>query len=579
MQMEMNPQSRFGDGMTDSPDPGKSNPWQLSRIGLFLALLVFFTCLPLLRNEFIFYDDPDYVLANTQVQSGLTRDSIAWAFCSEVGGNWHPLTWLSHMLDCQWFGLKPWGHHLTNLLLHTANTLLLFLVLARMTKAAGRSFFVAALFGLHPMHVESVAWVAERKDVLSTFFWMLTLLAYARYAQCQGSEAKSPAVDRAAGETRSPNPSSIFPLPSSFFYWLALLFFVLGLMAKPMLVTLPLVLLLLDYWPWQRLTSLDPRASTFRRLVLEKAPFFLCSCVACVITLRAQTALGGVRTMASFPVMVRVENALVAYVRYLGKLFWPAKLPFFYPHPGHWPLAMVLAAGLLLLGISIVVWMTRRNRPYLLVGWCWYVGTLVPVIGLVQVGYQSMANRYSYVPFIGIFLSLAWLAEALTRRWRYQLPLLATLAAAIILACIPTTRRQIGYWKNSEMLFQYASVVIDNNWVAYARLGQVFSKEGRTDEAISQYRQALKLNPDAADTHYNLANALYRKGLLGEAISEYQENLRLNPNDAGGHNNLGIALFRAGRRQEAIAHFQEALRLKPDYDEVRRNLTAAQGAK
>jgi tetratricopeptide (TPR) repeat protein len=599
IQMEMNSQSPYGDGTTEDTNSGKSNPGKVMRRGLFLALLVFFTCLPLLQSEFIFCDDPDYVVANPQVQPGLTRAGIAWAFGSTVGGNWHPLTWLSHMLDCQLFGLKSWGHHLTNLLLHAVNTLLLFLVLQRMTGlragaagveavadksappagAAGRSFFVAALFGLHPMHVESVAWVAERKDVLSTFFWMLTLLAYARYANKQGADPRNQLAGGMAGEIKIQIPSSNFHLPASLFYWLALLCFVCGLMSKPMLVTLPFVLLLLDYWPLQRLTTLDPRSSTFRQLVLEKAPFFLFSLAAGVVTFRAQTGFGAMRTMTSFPLTVRVENALVAYVRYLGKLFWPAKLPFFYPHPGHWPLATVLAAGLLLLGISIVAWMTRRNRPYLLVGWCWYVGTLVPVIGLVQVGYQSMANRYSYVPFIGMFLFFAWLAEALTRRWRYQLPILATLAAAIILACIPTTRRQIGYWKNSEVLLQYASVVIDNNWLAYARLGLVFSKEGRTDEAISQYRQALKLNPDDADTHYNLANALYRKGLLDEAISEYQENLRLNPGDAGGHNNLGIALFRAGRRQEAIAHFQEALRLKPDYDEVRRNLTAAQGAK
>jgi protein O-mannosyl-transferase len=555
--METQPKPVSGDGPAAGLNPGGLRPGQVGFMCLGLALLVFITYLPSLQSEFIFCDDPDYVSANPHVQPGLTRAGIVWAFGSDVGGNWHPLTWFSHMLDCQLFGLKSWGHHLTNLLLHAANTLLLFLVLRRMTGAAGRSFFVAALFGLHPMHVESVAWVAERKDVLSTFFGMLALLAYARYAE--KSKGQSP--------------------KSKVNYGLSLLAFACGLMSKPMLVTLPFMLLLLDYWPLQRLSTLNPRASTFGWLILEKAPFFLFSLVAGVITLRAQTAFGAMRTMTSFPLTVRVENALVAYVRYLGKLFWPTNLPFFYPHPGHWPLATVLGAALLLLGISIAVWMTRRDRPYLLAGWCWFVVTLVPVIGLVQVGYQSMANRYTYVPFIGLFFSLAWLAETMTRRWRYQLPILAVLAATIILACLPPARRQIGYWKNSEMLFQYASVVIDNNWLAYARLGLVFSKEGRTDEAISQYRQALRLNPDDADTHYNLANALYRKGLLDEAIGEYQENLRLNPNDAGGHNNLGIALFQAGRRLEAITHFQEALRLKPDDDEVRRNLAAAQGAK
>jgi protein O-mannosyl-transferase len=601
--METQPASFSGDGTVDVPNPGSWPLWKAAGLGLLLALLVLVACLPVLHNGFIFIDDPDYVLANPQVQSGLTWAGTVWAFKSNVGGNWHPLTWWSHMLDCQLFGLNSRGHHLTNLLLHTANTLLLFLVLLRMmglrlhpslrhggqvevstgsgamaekpalqAGAAGRSFFVAALFGLHPMHVESVAWVAERKDVLSTFFWMLALIAYTRYAQKQSRvQSRGPRADTAAPALDS--------RPWTLDYALALFFFVLGLMSKPMLVTLPLVLLLLDYWPLQRLTTLNPRSAVCRRLVLEKVPFLLLSLAVGIVTLRAQTASGAMRTMASYPLTVRVENAVVAYVRYLGKLFWPAKLPFFYPHPGHWPLAAVLGAAMLLLGLSMVIWMTRRDRPYLLVGWGWFIVTLVPVIGLVQVGNQSLANRYSYVPFIGLLLSLAWLAEAMTRRWRYQLPILAALAAAIILACIPVTRRQIGYWKNSEVLFQYASVIIDNNWLAHARLGLVLGKEGRLDEAIGQYQAALRMNPDDADTHYNLANALYRNGRLDEAIGQYQEDLRLNPEDASGHNNLGIIFFKQGRRQEAIGHFQAARRLKPDDAEIRNNLAAAQRGK
>jgi hypothetical protein len=534
-------------------------------IGLGLFLLVIFTFLPVLNNDFIFLDDQDYITANSHVRSGLTRENIEWAMGSIVVGNWHPLTCLSHMLDCQWFGLNPRGHHLTSMLLHAVNTVLVFLVLEGMTGAVWRSFFVAAMFGLHPLHVESVAWASERKDVLSTLFWLLTLLAYSHYVKWK---------ERGPNDAPAAGPGSTFPCSSgAIYYWLALFFFVLGLMSKPMLVTVPFVLLLLDYWPLNRFKIKGPM-----KLVVEKAPFFLFSVASCLVTIPAQKGAGGVRTMANFPLMGRVENALVSYCRYLGKLFWPANLPFFYPHPGHWPLTVVVAAGFLLLGLSVWAWMTRRDYPYLLVGWCWFVGTLVPVIGLVQVGFQSIANRYTYVPFIGIFLSLSWGVQALTRRWRHQFFVLFTLATAAILICIPLTRIQIGYWKDSEILFQYANVVIKNNWEAHARLGLVLSKEGRLDEAINQYREALRLKPDDADAHYDLANALYRKGLGDEAISQYREDLKLSPDDPEGHNNLGAVLFQKGNLNEAITQFQEALRLKPDYANAQKNLAAAMAA-
>ncbi len=542
--------------------PTISHREKIVLICLGLLLLVVFTFLPVLNNDFIFLDDPGYVTMNPHVQAGFTWESIKWALSTTYVGNWHPLTWLSHMLDYQWFGLNPRGHHLTGMLFHAINTMLVFLVLEGMTGAVGRSFFVAAMFGLHPLHVESVAWVSERKDVLSTLFWLLTLLAYGHYAKRKAGELHNlPAGD----------PGLILPRASGApYYWLALLFFALGLMSKPMLVTLPCVLLLLDFWPLNRFKTNGPI-----KLVMEKTPFFLLSAAICIVTLPAQAGAGGVRTMANFPFIGRVENALISYCRYLGKLFWPVNIPFFYPHPGHWPLTAVAAAALLLLGLSAMAWVTRHNHPYLLLGWCWFTGTLVPVIGLVQVGYQSIANRYTYVPYIGLFLALAWAAQAFTKHWRHQPLVLSIVTATAILVCIPVTRTQIGYWKNSEILFQYASVVIENNWEAHARLGLVLSKEGRLDEAINQYREALRLKPDDADAHYDLANTLYRKGLWDEAVDEYREDLKLSPNDFSGHSNLGAALFQKGRIDEAIAQFQEALRLNPDYAEARKNLAGA----
>jgi tetratricopeptide (TPR) repeat protein len=556
--------------------PTSSHQGKIILICLGLLLIVVFTFLPVRNNAFIFLDDPDYVTGNPHVQAGLTWENIKWAMSSTVGGNWHPLTWLSHMLDCQWFGLNPRGHHLTSLLFHAVNTILVFLVLEGMTGAVGRSFFVAAMFGLHPTHVESVAWVSERKDVLSTLFWMLTLWAYARYAQGRPRvESREPGAGGGslALVPHPPGAAKRSEDGSTFDYYLALLFFALGLMSKPMLVTLPFVLLLLDFWPLNRFPINGPM-----KLVTEKAPFFLFSAAICIVTIPAQKAAAGVRTMADFPLMIRLENAPISYCRYLGKLFWPANLPFFYPYPDHWPPLAVLGATLLWLGIFICVWMMRRNQPCWLVGWCWFVGTLVPVIGLVQVGNQSLANRYTYVPFIGIFLALAWGVPALTKHWRHQVFVLFTLATAAILICIPVTRLQIGYWKNSEILFQYASTIIDNNWEAHARLGLVFSKEGRLDEAISQYREALRLKPNDADAHYDLANALYRKRLWDEAIGQYREDLKLSPDDPEGHNNLGVVLFQKGNLNEAITQFQEALRLKPDYANAQKNLATAMAA-
>jgi tetratricopeptide (TPR) repeat protein len=412
------------------------------------------------------------------------------------------------------------------------------------------------MFGLHPMHVESVAWVSERKDVLSTFFGLLALIFYARFAQQKEASSKQQGA-----------PVSLIPSP---YFW-SLFFFALSLLSKPMLVTFPCVLLLLDYWPLRRF-----KTQGRLKLLVEKIPFFLCSTAICVVTVLAQKRMGGMRTTASFPLSARVENALVAYCRYLGKLFWPINLPFFYPHPGHWPPLTVAGAAALLLGLFYWAWRMRHNHPYVLVGWCWFVGTLVPVIGLVQVGFQSIANRYSYVPFIGIFLLLAWGLPTLIQHWRHHFFISFILTAAAISICLPLTRRQIGYWKDSEILYRYASAIIDNNWEAHARLGLVLSKQGRMDEAIDEYRLALTVKPDDTDARYDLANVLCRKGMWDEAVGQYQEELKLNPDDFSGHNNLGVALLRRQRPDEAIAQFREALRLNPNDMDAQKNLLAAE---
>ena len=447
-------------------------------IGLFLLVLCTFW--PSLGNGFVNYDDDLYVAANGHVQSGLSWAGARWAFCTPVAANWHPATILSHMLDCQLFGLKPWGHHLTSVWLHAVNTVLVFLVFRRMTGALWRSLLVAALFGLHPLRVESVAWVAERKDVLSTFFFMLTLWAYVRYAQ--ESKVQSP--------------------KSKVAYVLALVFFACGLMSKPMLVTLPFVLLLLDYWPLGRnaecgMRNAEPGAGgkvqgrtwPWMKLVREKAPFFLLAAIASAVTLITQHRAKALATVENIRLIDRLANALVSYCRYLAKFLWPAKLAVFYPEPVKWPTATVLLAGLLLLGISIMAVALRHRHRYLPVGWLWSLGTLVPVIGLVQVGAQAMADRYTYVPLIGVALLLVWGMHELTSRWQFRAVLLSAAAAAGMILCVALTRRQIGHWRDTETLFRHALAVTDDNWVAHHNLGDALEKRGRLDEAIHMLRK------------------------------------------------------------------------------------------
>ncbi len=551
-------------------------------------------------HEFINYDDNAYITDNAQVQKGLTSKGIIWAFTTSHTGNWHPLTWISHMLDCELYGLNPKGHHLTNVLFHMANAILLFVVLRWMTGAIWRSGLVAALFALHPLHVESVAWAAERKDVLSTFFWMLTMVAYVHY------------VNRPGGKR----------------YLLVLITFSLGLMAKPMLVTLPFVLLLLDYWPLNRFNpravpgSVEDQPLGFRssgddkspilKAVMEKTPLFLMSLFSCVVTVMAQQEAGAISTLEIVPFKLRMANGLVSVVAYMGKMIWPQDLAVFYPHPvSDLQIWKPVVAGLFLLILSTVaLWVAQRCR-YVLVGWLWYLGTLVPVIGLVQVGEQAMADRYTYVPLIGLFIVVVWGFADLVKGWRSRRWVVSVSAAVMVLALMAGSWLQVTHWKNSVRLFKHALDATSNNYVAHYtlgnalalqgnltgsvshynkalqihpnfaeahnNLGNALALQGNLTGAISHYNKALQINPDHAEAHRNLAVGLDRQGRHQEAIQHYAEVLRISPHDAQSHNNLGVALAEQGRLKEAVAHFTEALRIDPNFKEAQRNLDLSLG--
>jgi tetratricopeptide (TPR) repeat protein len=554
---------------------------------LVVATLVVFWQLS--THDFIVLDDIAYVSENPNVQKGFTKKSFIWAFTTFRVANWHPLTWLSHILDCQLFGLRPGMHHLTNLLFHMANSLILYLVLVRMTSARGRSAFVAALFALHPLHVESVAWVAERKDVLSTFFWMLTMWAYAFYAV-------RPALRR---------------------YLLVLFCYALGLMAKPMLVTLPFVLLLMDYWPLGRLQvsrwgkrsdSADLKTSNFR-LILEKVPFFALTAGSSIVTFIAQQRGGAVASMDVIPLKMRMANGAVSYISYMGKALWPSNLGVFYPHPETSTVWQFVAAGLLLICLSAAFVMTSQKRPYLVVGWLWYLGTLVPVIGLIQVGTQAMADRYTYVPLIGLFILITWGVYDLVRRWHFQRIVLPLSAVFILLALMVCTWSQVRHWKNSRTLFIRTLNVTSNNWFVRYSLGVALYKEGKHEEAINHLLEALRIKTNYAPAHYTMGLALERQGKLEEAVSHFSEALwnktdyvdayyalgsvrlrqekideairafskalRINPAHAQVYYSLGIALERQGRIEEAMRHYSEALQIKPDFPDAHNNLAIA----
>ena len=549
----------------DSSGPGfiqmAANP---ACLGVMLAAVVFWLYSPALRFGFSRYDDLKYFEQNQHVRAGLGWDGMLWAFHSVVVSNWHPLTMLSFMLDATIAGTPdPSVPHFTNILLHAINSVLLFLLLQYLTGAKWRSLFVAGLFALHPLNVESVAWISERKNVLSTCFWLLTVFAYARFVQ----------------QSKVKNQVSGLRLPVSGYYWLALLLFALGLMSKPMLVTLPFVLLLLDDWPWGRwrMNSFRDWRMRLPGLAWEKSPFFILSGLSCAVTIMVQQQGPAMRFMDGLPPGERIENAFVSYLRYLGKTCWPVNLTIHYPHPGYWPPLATVAAATFILAASFVVIRSGKKYRYLGTGWFWFLGTLVPVIGVIQVGGQSMADRYAYVPLIGIFIVASWGAFQILQGLKFPGMAMFAIAGIILIAAAGQSRKQLNYWQNDETLFRHALAVTKNNVVARIMLGDYLAHADKLDEAIENYREALAIAPNdtfAANVRCTLGPVLDRAGHPAEAEKEFREALRIDPNFFLAHYDLGIHFVLLGRREEAIEQFTIARRLKPEMPEPRQKLQA-----
>ena len=581
--------------------PAKLTKNQLAAL-ICLALALVTTALywPISHHNFINFDDDDYITNNSHVQAGLTWAGVIWAFQTRAAANWHPLTWLSHMLDCQLYGLYPGGHHSTNLIFHVVNTLLLFLLLRQLTGALWRSAFVAALFAWHPLHVESVAWAAERKDVLSAFFWMLTLWAYARYAQSVTGSRRPGTGENPNAECRMPkqirNPNTETPdqrcsnsdfgfltSPVSRYYCLALLFFACGLMSKPMVVTLPFVLLLLDFWPLNRFSSFqfqissseEPSTESAFRLIFEKMPFFALTLAASVVTYFVQTSGRGLWSPGVLSFSSRVANALWAYERYISKTFWPVDLSILYPHPYHWPAGLAIGAALLLaLWSGLSIWRARQN-PYLPVGWFWFLGTLIPTIGLVQVGSQSMADRYMYIPSIGLFILVVWGINDFLN-WRPHWRRITAFAGSVALAgCLVGTEIQLSYWQNSIKVFRHAIEVTTDNFVAYTCLGMTLSDLGLKKEAMELCAEAVKISPNSQVAQYNFGMALLRNHRLDEALAHLDAAGRLAPHNSEIQYNLGMVLLLHGRPDVAASHFAAVLVERPDFAEAHYHLAQA----
>lgn len=556
------------------PKPVVKNWKELAAVFcLLLATVMVYS--PIRGQEFVNIDDDLYVTENRMVQKGITEEGVAWAFTAFYSFNWHPLTWLSHMLDCELYGLNAGMHKATNLILHLLNALLLFLVLKKMTRTTWQSLFVMAIFALHPLHVESVAWVSERKEALAAFFFFLALFAYARHVE-------KPELKR---------------------YLPVMLFFAMGLLSKPMIVTLPFILLLLDFWPLNRFR---PPLLSNLFLIYEKAPLFLMTLVSSVITFMAQHQGGAVLSMAVVPLELRISNAIVSYAAYILKMIVPLNLTVFYPYPETIPLWKSLGAALLLSGITLLALMKAKKYPYAVTGWLWYLGSLVPVIGILQVGSQAMADRYTYIPLIGLFILTAFLIPELLKKWRYQREAMGLVSVILLFSLGGCTWFQVKSWESSTTLFNHAIQSTERNAFAHVNLGVAYQNTERFDEAMLHYLKALEINPQAqkahlylgaifswrgdldkaffhlseaarlhpedAVAHADLGNLLTQKGEYRKALPHYQRALALSPGNANIHISAGLFYQYQGDLKQAAAHFKEALRLKPDDEEARRRL-------
>lgn len=534
-------------------------------ICLFLGVLVLIVFWQVKNHSFITYDDDEYVTQNTYVQKGLTSNAVRWAFSFNDVSYWHPLTWLSHMLDVQLYGMDAGRHHLTSVLFHLASCILLFLVFKRMTGAVWRSAFVAMLFAVHPINVESVVWVAERKSVLSTFFWMLTMYSYIRYVE----------------------------KPGTLRYLWILLFFILGLMAKPMLVTLPFVLLLLDFWPLGRMTvnmygtsgrqtpgggaSFAFQTRFPRQLIFEKLPLIALAAISVFWSSLSVQRLGIVLSAESKPIGLRMANAVVSYVKYLGKVFWPLDLTFIYPYPRALPTLQIIGSVFILICLTIGVLIKSRKAPFLGMGWFWYIGTLIPVIGLVQAGFwPAMADRFAYIPAIGLFVIVAWGISRLSKNWYYKKTLLSVAVILTLILQMAATWIQVGFWRNSTVLFEHALEVTEDNYLVHNNLGNIYFRQGQIDKAVNHYAESLRINPSFALAHNNLGAALLRAGNIDKAVLHFQMATRLNPDDHNARNNLNKTLaykyYRAGNDylangelDKAREQYQKAISIQPRF--------------
>ena len=526
---------------------------RLELLAAFILLLLALTAYRGLPScGFVNFDDDLYVTDNLHVKTGISLPNIKWAFVTSHSFNWHPVTWLSHMIDVDLYGMDAGRHHMTNLLFHIINSFLLLFWFSKHTRKFWSSCFVASLFLLHPLHVESVAWISERKDVLSTFFWLLTMWCYTGYLSS----------------------------PGKIRYAVMLLFFILGLMSKPMLVTLPFFLLLLDYWPLGRIKygevinnlPVNGKNRVFLALILEKIPLFILSLIACLVTFKIQKITGAVANLSDFSMDLRFANAIIAYCQYIIKTLWPFHLSVFYPYPTEYEGGTVFVAALFLFSVTLMAIVYARRIPWLFVGWFWYLGTLIPVIGLIQVGNQSMADRYTYMPIIGLFIILAWGCAGFSSIRAFFQKFFILIGCGFIVFCLVRTNKQVTYWKDSISLFNHAIYVTSGNALAYNNLGMALAEEGKPEEAILNFRNAIQIDHKYALAYSNLGVALTGQGHLKEARKYLKTALILNPEYADAENNLGIVLKKSDEIFEAIKHFKNALVFDPSHAHAHFNL-------